>query len=60
MKITKDMWEKALEHLETMKQAAIEIGWTGIFYIQGCNELKQRYNDGERTKELYNEIMDLH
>lgn len=59
MGITDKMWEKALKHLETMKQAAIEIGWNGIFYVMGCNELKQRYDNGERTKELYDEIMDL-
>lgn len=53
-------WEKALEHLEQMKNFAKELGGTGTFYIMGCNELKSRYDNGERTEELYNEIMDLH
>ena len=53
-------WDKALEHLTEMLAEAITIGPAGTFYIMGCNMLKNRYDNGERTKELYDEIMDLH
>ena len=59
-KITKEMWDKAIQHLKYMKQQGINLGFTGIFYVQGCNELEKRYENGERTKELYDEIMNLH
>lgn len=53
-------WGKALNHLEKMKELAKTLGWAGSFYVMGCNELKERYDNGERTKELYDEIIDLH
>jgi hypothetical protein len=53
-------WGKAINHLEEMKEIAKTLGWTGSFYVMGCNELKTRYDNGERTKELYDEIIDLH
>lgn len=58
--ITEEMWNKALKHLREMKQLGLSIGFSGIFYVQGCNELERRYDNGERTKELYDEIMNLH
>ena len=53
-------WEEALEHLKLMKNLALDLGAVGIFYVQGCDEFKKRYDEGERTKKLYKEIMDLH
>lgn len=58
--ITEQMWNKSLTHLKEMRNLAIALGPVGAFYIQGCNELEERYNEGERTPKLYNEIMDLH
>jgi hypothetical protein len=59
-RITKEMWNKALQHLKEMKQLGLSIGFVGVFYVQGCNELERRYDNGERTKKLYDEIMNLH
>lgn len=50
MNITKGMWNKALQHLKEMKQLGLSIGFEGVFYVQGCNELEKRYDNGERTK----------
>ena len=60
IKENEEKWGKALNHLEEMKNLAKDLGWTGTFYVMGCNELKSRYDNGERTEKLYNEIMDLH
>ena len=59
-KITDEMWQKAVEHTQQMKEEATRIGWNGMFYVMGCNELLERYENGERTEKLYNEMMDLH
>lgn len=53
-------WEKALNHLRDMRSDAQTLGWTGMFYVMGCNELQARYDNGERTEELYNAMTELH
>ena len=57
-KITDEEWEKAVEHVEEMRNMAVFIP-TGFFYIQGCNGLLARYERGERTEELYKEMIGL-
>lgn len=53
-------WGKALNHLRDMRSVAQALGWTGMFYVMGCNELLARYEHGERTEELYNAMIELH
>jgi len=60
MNISEEKWEEALQHLKQMREMALGLGWTGTFYVMGCNELERRYKEGERTKKLYNEIIELH
>ena len=57
-KITDEEWEKAAEHTYRMLTAAISIP-TGFFYVQGCKALLDRYESGERTEELYKEMIGL-
>lgn len=54
-------WEKAEAHLRFMMDLYRGIGWTGMFGLQlGLRPLEDRLMSGERTQELYDEIMALH
>lgn len=52
-------WGKAEKHLYNMKQGYKEIGPMGIFGLSSIIPLVKRFEDGERTKELYDKIMEL-
>lgn len=53
-------WEKAEAHLRFMMDLYRGIGWTGMFGLQlGLRPLEDRLMSGERTRELYDEIMAL-
>lgn len=53
-------WDKAVKHLEECERAYSEIGSAGYFALNiVIRPLRDRYNRGERTEELYNEIMGL-
>lgn len=52
-------WEKAKEHLQETRQRYAEIGASGIPALTlTLNPLLIRYEKGERTRELYDEIME--
>ena len=51
-------WEKAINYLNTLIDAYSSIGWCGLFGLGTLTELKRRYENGERTEELYKEIME--
>ena len=60
MEITNEMWDKAVLHAQTMSEIASQLpSGTGFFYVIGCQTLIGRYNCGERTEELYNEMIRL-
>ena len=53
-------WEKALKHLERCEKAYAEIGSSGYFALNAViRPLRDRYNKGERSQELYNAIMEI-
>jgi hypothetical protein len=53
-------WGKAEEHLKCCESAYAEIGSAGLFAMRfTINPLRDRFNKGERTQELYNEIMEI-
>lgn len=53
-------FEKAREHLEACEKAYTEGGTPGYFVLSHVvRPLRDRLNDGERTQELYAEIMDI-
>ena len=53
-------WEKAEKYLNDMIQAYTEIGWAGMFGLTlTLKPLKARFDKGERTQELYDDIMDV-
>lgn len=52
-------WEKAEEYLKTCEQAYAEIGSAGYFVLTfTIRPIRDRFNKGERTEELYNEIFE--
>lgn len=52
-------WKKAEDHLNFMIDEYKSIGTRGIFSLTlTLYPLKQRYNSGERTQELFDEIME--
>lgn len=56
--ITDEQWEKAYTYLKEIIVRYSEIGWAGRFALDGVLlPLKKRYDNGERTTELYNDIM---
>ena len=57
--VSEDQWDKAIEHLDSLIIMYATIGWPGQFGLHGVLvPLKKRYENGERTKELYDEIME--
>ena len=52
-------WDWAKSHLDFMIHAYAEIGAPGWFGLSLMKPLKRRYEAGERTRELYDEIMRL-
>lgn len=54
-------WENALEHTHEMIKMASDLPDNcGFFYIKGCKQFLKRYLDGERTNELYEDMINLH
>lgn len=53
-------WEVAEEHLKAAEEAYTAIGSAGYFALNVViRPLRDRFNKGERTEELYNLIMDI-
>lgn len=58
--ITDEQWNKAVEHLNTYIVEYASIGWAGQFGLNGILvPLKKRYDKGERTRELYDAMMEV-
>jgi len=53
-------WKKAEENLYNVLNLYKSIGFTGTFALSiTINPLVKRFESGERTEELYDEIMEL-
>ena len=52
-------WEAAISWLDDLMASYQEIGWPGTFGLAMMRPLKRRVDKGERTRELYDEIMAL-
>ena len=53
-------WEEAKERLDEVRQAYFEIGSAGLFGLRlNIDPLLVRYDRGERTQALYDDIMEL-
>lgn len=52
-------WDEAEEYLKTCESAYAEIGWTGFFVINILKGLRSRFDSGERTEGLYEQIMGI-
>ena len=52
-------WDKAEKHLYEMKRGYEEIGPVGRLGLVFIYPLVKRFESGERTQELYREIMEL-
>lgn len=52
-------WEEAKNHLYLMKGMYEEIGPAGSFGLMFMVPMIKRFESGERTKELYDEIMEI-
>lgn len=53
-------WKETEVYLYEMKKAYEEIGWTGSFALNlTINPIVKRFESGERTKELHEEIWNI-
>jgi hypothetical protein len=58
--ITEEQWGEAIEHLNTYIIEYANIGWAGQAGLYGVLvPLKKRFENGERTRKLYDEIMSV-
>ena len=56
--ISEEEWQKAIQYLETMIVEYASIGMSGRFGLDAVLvPLRKRYEAGERTRKLYDEIM---
>jgi len=51
-------WDAAIEYLQMLRQAYLECGPSGVFGLGMLNGYLKRYENGERSDELYQEIME--
>lgn len=52
-------WRKAEDYLRLCESAYAEIGSSGFFVMMILRDLRDRFNSGERTADLYAEIMEI-
>ncbi|NMB10547.1 MAG: hypothetical protein GX982_07645 [Tissierellia bacterium] len=53
-------WDEADKYLAECERAYLEIGSAGYLgFMVVIKPLRDRFNDGERTQELYDEIFEL-
>ncbi len=53
-------WEEAQKYLEACEKAYSGIGSAGYFALTAViRPLRDRFNGGERTQELHDEIMEI-
>ena len=58
--ITDEEWDKAIAHLNMYIVEYASIGWAGQFGLNGVLvPLKKRFDKGERTRELYDAMMNV-
>lgn len=57
MSTSEPNWKEAQEHLDFLITEYRIIGWAGSFGLMTLLPLKERLDSGERTRELYEEIM---
>lgn len=58
--MTEQEWKDAKEWLDEVRQAFFEVGAAGLFGLWiSIDPLLVRYERGERSQELYDEIMEL-
>lgn len=50
-------WDAALKHLNTIRGYYLEIGAAGTFGLIFLNQNLARYEQGERTQDLYDSMM---
>ncbi len=56
---TKEEWEKAVENIKWLKSEA-ELIPMGFFYVAECNRMLLEYEQGNRTNELFEEMINAH
>lgn len=56
---TEEQWESAVQHIKYLKSEAQLIPM-GFFYVGECNRMLRQYNDGDRSDELYEEMINAH
>lgn len=56
---TEEEWEKAINYLNQLIADYAGQGWTGQFALQGLLlPMKKLYDDGNRSRDLYEDIME--
>lgn len=53
-------WNDAVENCRFMMGEAIALGPTGFFYVMGCQDMLRRYENGERSRELFDDMINAH
>ena len=57
--ISEEEWREAIKYLDSLILLYAGLGWSGSFGLTGVlSPLKARYEKGERTKALYDAIME--
>lgn len=59
-KITDVQWDEAVNRCQELLSLASSLpDGTGMFYVASCKNMLKKYLDGNRTKELYDEMINL-
>jgi len=54
-------WDKAEERLVDMISVSEKLQFESVWFVMSqLGQMKRRYDSGERTQQLYDEIMSIH
>ena len=53
-------WNGAVENVRFVMGEALMLGPASFFYVMTCRGMLARYENGERTRELYEEMCEAH
>lgn len=56
---TEEEWKSAVQNVKSMKSEAQLIPM-GFFYVAECNRMLRQYEQGDRTDELYEAMINAH
>ena len=56
METTREQWETVAAQVREIRSFVVKLGAAGCFYLVQCNDVLARYEAGDRSPALYEEM----